>query len=167
VRITFQLTPEDYYHGLLLWRSLKPWRRWLLRCAYFLVGLMLLLSVLFPLVRPSSEMPRIWAPAFAFGVLWFAFMLGAPWLSARRQYRNTPTAHSPYTIEASDAGLHIQSAHADSTVAWSAYVGWGENRSVFVILPQPRIYVPIPKRAFTDEQLIEFREMLRRNIVSK
>jgi len=71
------------------------------------------------------------------------------------------------TIEPSDAGLHIQSAHADSKVAWSAYVAWGENKTVFVILPQPRIYVPIPKRAFSAEQLSEFREILRRNILPK
>ena len=89
-------------------------------------ALMLLASVVLPLVRPSPEMLRIWSPIFAIGIVWFAFMLGAPWLSARRQFRNTPTAHSPFTIEASDAGLQIQSAHADSKVAWSAYVGWGE-----------------------------------------
>jgi hypothetical protein len=167
VQITFQLIPEDYYQGLLLWRSLKSWRRWLLRCAYVLVGLMLLTSVALPFVRPDSGMLKLWATPFAFGVFWFAFMLGAPWLSARRQYRNTPTAHGPMTIEPSDAGLHIQSAHADSKVAWSAYVAWGENKTVFVILPQPRIYVPIPKRAFSAEQLSEFREILRRNILPK
>jgi YcxB-like protein len=164
VRITFQLTPKDYHQGLLAWRSLKTWRRWLLRCAYFLVGLTILLSLLLPLVRPGSEMLKIWAAPFAFAVIWFAFMLGAPWLSARQQYRNTPTAQTPITIETSDTGLYIQSAHADSRVAWSAYVAWGENKSVFVILPQPRIYVPIPKRAFTAEQQSEFRELLLRNI---
>jgi len=68
------------------------------------------------------------------------------------------------TIEATGAGLEIHSVHADSKVAWSAYMAWGENKTVFVILPQPRIYVPIPKRAFTPEQLNEFRELLRRNI---
>jgi hypothetical protein len=128
---------------------------------------MLLSSVVLPLVLSSYEMLKTWAPAFGFGVLWFAFMLAAPRLSARRQFRNTPTAHSPYTIEASDEGLHIQSAHTDSIVAWSAYVAWGENKSVFVVLPQPRIYVPIPKRAFTAEQVSGFREILRRNVSKK
>jgi len=164
VRITFQLTPKDYHQGLLAWRSFKTWRRWLLRCAYFLVGLTILVSLLLPLVRPGSEMLKIWAAPLAFAVIWFAFMLGAPWLSARQQYRNTPTAQTPISIEASDTGLSIQSAHADSRVAWSAYAAWGENKSVFVVLPQPRIYVPIPKRAFSAEQLVEFRELLGRNI---
>jgi hypothetical protein len=164
VRITFQLTPKDYHQGLLAWRRLKTWRRWLLRSAYFLVGLTIFVSLLLPLVRPGSEMLKIWAAPFAFAVIWFAFMLGAPRLSARQQYRSTPTAQTPITIETSETGLYIQSAHADSRVAWSAYAAWGENNTVFVILPQSRIYVPIPKRAFSAEQLVEFRELLGRNI---
>ncbi len=68
------------------------------------------------------------------------------------------------TIEASDAGLAVHSAYGESKVSWSAYMAWAEVKSVFVILPQPRIYVPIPERAFTAEQLNEFRELLRRNI---
>jgi hypothetical protein len=43
-------------------------------------------------------------------------------------------------------------------------MGWGEEESVFVLLPQPLIYLPIPKRAFTEQQQAEFREALRRNI---
>lgn len=76
-------------------------------------------------------------------------------------------AQSPITLEASETGLQFQNAHADSKVAWSAYVGWGEGKSVFVILPQPRIYITIPKRAFTAEQESEFREMLRHNILTQ
>jgi len=165
VKVTFQLTPADYYRGLQTWRNLKTWRRWLLRCAYLLMSLTIPLALLLAYIRHDSQTIEISGAILAFAALWFAFMLGAPWLSARRQYRSTPTAHSPFTIETSNAGLHIQSAHADSKVTWSAYVGWGENKSVFVILPQPRIYVPIPKRAFTAEQVSEFRETLRRNIL--
>jgi len=75
-------------------------------------------------------------------------------------------AQSPITVDIAESGLRFHSAHADSNVAWSAYVGWAESKSVFVIMPQPRIYVTIPKRAFEDEQVGEFRETLRCNIVS-
>jgi len=39
IRFTFQLTAADYYYGLLSWRGLKPWRRWLMRCSYVLMSL--------------------------------------------------------------------------------------------------------------------------------
>jgi hypothetical protein len=76
-------------------------------------------------------------------------------------------AQSPITLDVLEDGLKFHSPHADSRLAWSAYVAWGEAKSVFIIMPQPRVYVTIPKRAFTGEQLTEFREMLQRSIVTK
>jgi hypothetical protein len=76
-------------------------------------------------------------------------------------------AQSPIALDVLEDGLKFHSPHADSRMAWSAYVAWGETNSVFVIMPQPRTYVTIPKRAFTDAQVAEFREALRRNIVAK
>ena len=71
------------------------------------------------------------------------------------------------TVEVSDAGLRVRTALGESQVAWPAYVGWSEDKSIFVLFPTPRIYIPVPKRAFSDEQVAEFRETLRRNIGSK
>jgi YcxB-like protein len=99
-----------------------------------------------------------------FGALWFAYILLAPRFFSRRQFKNNPMAQSPITLDASEQGLEFHNAHADSRVAWSAYVAWGEVKSVFIIMPQPRMYIAIPKRAFAGEQVDEFREMLRRNI---
>jgi len=164
VRITFQLTAEDYYRGLLAWRNLKAWRRWLLRCAYFLMSLTIPVGVLLAFVRSDPQTIKISAAILGFAALWFTYMSGAPRFSGRRQFRGSPSAQSPMTIEASDAGLAVHSAYGESKVSWSAYIAWAEAKSLFVILPQPRIYVPIPKRAFTEEQLNEFRELLRRNI---
>jgi len=97
-------------------------------------------------------------------VFWLVFIWTLPRLSARMQFRRTPSVQDPMTIAISESGLHVQSPHGDSQVAWSAYMGWGEEESVFVLLPQPLIYLPIPKRAFTEQQQAEFREALRRNI---
>jgi hypothetical protein len=164
VQITFQLTPEDYYYGLLVWRTRKAWQRWLLRFAYASVGLTVPVAVFVLFVHPDSQSLKISGALLAFAALWFTFMLAGPKFSAHRQFRGSPTAQSPITMETSDAGVAIHSAYGDSKVSWSAYVAWAEAKSVFVILPQPRIYVPIPKRAFTPEQMNEFREILRRNI---
>jgi YcxB-like protein len=164
MRITFQLTAEDYYQGLLAWRNLKAWRRWLLRCAYFLMSLTIPAGVLLAFVRPDHHTIKISTAILGFAALWFTYMCAAPRFSGWRQFRGSPSAQSPMTLEASDAGLAVHTAYGDSKVSWSAYTAWAEAKSLFVILPQPRIYVPIPKRAFSSEELVEFREILRRNI---
>jgi len=135
--------------------------------AYFVVASSSLLCVLMLLFARTPATTPVALFGIVFGVVWFAYMLLAPKFSSRRQFRGMPTAQSPITMAISDAGIAVHTLHADSKVAWSAYVGWGESKSVFVIMPQPRIYIAIPKRAFTDEQLGEFREMLRRNIGKK
>lgn len=164
MQATYQLTPDDFYQGMLAWRAQRKWQTWTRWIAYFIVGIALLISLLALLLTRSAAETPIALAGIAFGVLWFAWMLLAPRFFSKRQFRNHPTAQSPVTFEASEAGLEFHSAHGDSKVSWSAYVGWGESKSVFVIMPQPRIYVTIPKRAFAEEQVGEFRELLRHNI---
>jgi hypothetical protein len=129
------------------------------------MGLIFLVSVVQMFAAPAHFVTGL--PGLVFSVAALLFIWAGPSLSGRRQFRNTPSAHDPMTVEASASGLQIHSIHADSQVAWSAYMAWGEYKSVFVILPQPRIFVPIPKRAFTSEQLAEFRELLSRNIKAR
>ena len=167
VKIAYQLTPDDYYRGLLAFRAVKVWRRWLIRSSYVIVGLTIPISLLVVVFHPRPEDLNVGYVGLAFAALWFAFMIGGPWLSARRQFKGSPSAQFPVEIEISDEGLSLHSAYSDSKVSWSAYVGWGENKHTVVILPQPRIYFPIPKRAFTLEQLDEFRDILRRNVGKK
>jgi hypothetical protein len=167
MQVTFQLAADDYLHGLAVWRNRPAWRRWGFRLIWIVISLLIALSLAVIAFRPSRSTLQTVGPLVGTGAVWLAILVGGPWLSARRQFRNTPSAQNPMTIDASDSGLEIHSVHSDSKVAWSAYMAWGEDKAVFVILPQPRIYVPIPKRAFTAEQQNEFRELLRRNIKPK
>jgi hypothetical protein len=76
-----------------------------------------------------------------------------------------PSAQDEIALAISEPGLRFRSPHGDSQIGWSTFTGWAEEESVFVAFPQPRAFVAIPKRAFTDQQQAEFRETLRRNIV--
>jgi hypothetical protein len=165
MEISYQLTEDDYRHGQVAWRMRSAWRRWNYRLGFV---------VMIPLLVGSAIL-LVWNPAlraiswFGLGlaILWLVCVLVSPWLQARIQFRRMPSAQSPMAIVVSDSGMQVQSQHCDSRVAWSTYIGWAEEESVFVLFPQPRIYVPIPKRAFAAEQLNEFREILRRNVVTK
>jgi hypothetical protein len=167
VQVSYQLTPEDYRRGCIAWRKLYRWRRWLYPFAYFMMALTVPTAIMLAIFDHSVQTLKVSGAILLFAALWFSFMLLAPRYSARRQFRGSPSAQSPMTLGMSDAGLEIHSVHSDSKASWSAFVDWAETKSLFVILPQPRIYIPIPKRAFSEEQIVEFREILRRNIVRK
>lgn len=167
MQVTYQLTADDFYHGYVAWRDRRKWRRWLRRTAYFVVAAVILLSLLtFALDRTTSTIPTALG-GVSFGAIWFALMLLAPKFFSRRQFRNSPTAQSPITLDVSERGLEFHNIHSESKAAWSAYVAWGEAKSVFIIMPQPRLYITIPKRAFNEGQLVEYREILKRNISNK
>ena len=167
MQITYQLTAQDFYHGYMAWRSRRKWQKWLLWTAYFVVATSTLLCMFIVFVdRKSEPSPVDWA-GLVFGPVWFTYILIGPRLFSRRQYRNYPIAKSEITLDASDERLEFHTTHGDSRMAWSAYIAWGESKLVFVIMPQARIYVTIPKRSFGEEEIAEFREMLRRNIVTK
>ena len=167
MQFNYQLTPEDFYQGLLAWRSQRAWQKWLLRVVSVVLVVTFLTCVLWLLLDRRRATTPIDVAGIVFSVVSAAAIWAGPRFSSRRQFKNNPTAQSPITMIASDAGLEVQTGHAHSKIAWSAYVAWGESDSVFVIMPQPRMYVPIPKRAFTDEQVGEFRALLQRNIRKK
>jgi hypothetical protein len=167
MQVTYQLTAEDYYQGLLALRNRRAWSRWLLRIAYLIVALALVLCVVDSFLERNTSRLQTSLAGAVFAILWLGFMWLGPRFSARRQFRNSPSSQSPVTVNASETGLEILSAHGESKVSWTAFMAWSERRTVFIILPQPRIYYAIPKRAFTERQLTEFREMLRHNVGKK
>jgi hypothetical protein len=129
-----------------------------------MVAAVFLICLLTLVLDRGRAMTSTALPGIVVCAVWGAAIWAGPRFSSRRQFKNNPTAQSTIIMNASEEGLEVQTVHATSKVAWSAYVAWGESKSVFVIMPQPRIYLPIPKRAFREEQVGEFREMLRRNI---
>src|SRR5689334_20231291 len=137
---------------MLAWRNLRAWRRWTLRIAYVLMGVTVPVNLFLLFIQRDFTTSKISVAILAFVALWFAFVRIAPRVSSRRQFQSNPSAQPPMTIEVSDLGLTLNSSYADSKLSWSAFVAWAEGKLVFVLLPQPRTYFPIPKRAFTADQ---------------
>jgi hypothetical protein len=167
MEIRYQLAEDDYRQGLLAWRMKSTWKRRTYRISFALMILVLVANALLLIWNRNPNMQQLSWMLIGFAVLWLLFVWMTPRLQARMQFSRMPSAQAPMTVTNSDSGMQVQSQHYDSRIAWSTYIGWAESKSVFVLFPQPRTYVPIPQRAFNDEQRMEFREILRRNIVTK
>jgi hypothetical protein len=163
MEVGYQLTEEDYLRAASVWRRMRWWRRLSVTLAFLIVALAVLGSSTQAILYPSAGNYVLVIAMIGVGALvWLS-----PRLSARKQFRSMPSAHAPLTLTVAESGMQVHCEHYDSTLSWSTYIGWSEGQSVFVLLPQPRIYIPIPKRAFNQEQLAEFREILKRNIGKK
>ena len=156
MRVQYQLSADDFWQSTLAWRRARSVRRWSYRIlpasCFLLLGLSLASAWRNPEYRRSL-------PLLAVGALWIAITWARPRLNARRR-ASTPPNERSINLEVLDPGLHFVSAIEDSLVAWPAFVGWGEGKAVFTLFPSTHTCIPIPKRAFTAEQLDEFREIL-------
>ncbi len=162
--VCYQLTEVDYRRGLAAWRHSSAWRRWSYRLGVAVSGALVVGSASVLIWNP--KLWQLWWPVLGLGVLCLLLILFGPQQQARMQFRRMPSSQDPTTVSITDSGMHIRSPRYDSQVAWSTYIGWAEDDSVFVLFPQPKIYVPIPKRAFTGDQVDEFRGILQHNVGS-
>jgi hypothetical protein len=163
MEITYQLIEDDYRHGLLAWQTRSALRRWSYRSNFVVMAAIFVGSIIVLVWIPDLRYLSWFSLPLV--LLWLIAVFVSPRLQARMQFRRMPSAQGPTSLTVSEAGIHVRSQHYDSHAAWQTYIGWAEGASVFILLPQPRIYIPIPKRAFTNEQLSEFREILRRNVL--
>ena len=89
---------------------------------------------------------------------------GSPHLNARRQFRSTPSAQEPISLDVNDEGMHYRSATTDASVSWNHYCKWSEDESVFVLFTSAILLVLIPKRAFDRDKVVLFKEILCQKI---
>ena len=109
-------------------------------------------------------MPNL-MPIFLLGAMWLILLWVTPYFWARSHLRGSPSAKGPVTLIVSETGLHMRTQHVDSSMEWSTFVKWVEEKQVVALLTSPKSFVTIPKRAFEPNQLAEFRELLRRKVV--
>jgi hypothetical protein len=65
-----------------------------------------------------------------------------------------------------EAGLHADSEISEGTVRWAAYNGFRETQNLFLLDLGPRAFHALPKRAFSGEQMGEFRRLADANLPS-
>jgi YcxB-like protein len=162
--VNYQLTVDDFRRAIQAYRTRTPLLRWTVRFGVGLTVLVLATGLILLVLAPHSAAFRNLIPLYIFFTLWTILFWASPYRSARSQFRGSPSAKAPITLDVTDARLHFRSQHTDSTIAWSAYIKWLEEREIFALFPNPKLFIVIPKRAFTAEQTNEFRELLRQHV---
>jgi hypothetical protein len=126
--------------------------------------LVLATGVTLLILEPHGTAFRNLIPLYILFILWTLVFWASPYLSARSQFRGSPSANAAITLAITDAGLQLHSQHTDSKVGWSAFAKYLEEKAIFALFTNPKVFIVIPKRAFTVEQVSEFRELLRLHV---
>ena len=146
--VKYQLTKREYVITLVL----DFWRR--KRILFANTILLIMVFICFLLDPPLYN----WA---IFIIAWFIFAPLFHLHLLNKIVKSDPDLFtSEKTLSFDDDGIKASSITTSLSMNWSVFKKWTENRKYIFLhynVLQPSI---IPKRAFTNEQLIEFKKLL-------
>jgi hypothetical protein len=114
------------------------------------------------LIFARSQYPQALA-AMALG-LFFLFRLR---FSAKLSFKRDFASQGMVQIAVSQSGIQFSSVKGTGDLNWDAFVRYTETKNLFVLYLQSRLLNIIPKRAFTPQDLPQFRQSLQRNLTTK
>jgi hypothetical protein len=107
------------------------------------------------------------APA-GFAILFTVFSVALPltpfYWANRLVKANRSLFLSEITLTLNSDGIKVVSENGSSNLQWSAFKKWTDNSKYIFLLLGDLQAITIPKRAFTNEQLTEFKTLLAEKI---
>ena len=172
MEIRYTLTLDDYTEGnrmLLLHSTLARKVNyiifvrlgWLIGIPTFCIAAAL---TVVNLLRPGSYMGAAWSGILA-AIGWLGIMcMISPFTYRRRLTRcfKEQKLPSERILTTSDSGIHVArtDGESESRMSWSGFDKGLETEQMFVLFPNRRQFVSVPKRAMTPKQQDEFRDLM-------
>jgi hypothetical protein len=115
------------------------------------------------LAFPNSDSGFKIISAAVLGSLAFV-QLTIPYIIHRRVYFRNPRLFATRTVLLNEDGLVSDSDLAHTEIKWNLFEGFKETENLFLTFQGRHVVGIIPKRAFPEEKLKEFRDLLRSKI---
>jgi hypothetical protein len=131
------------------------------RISQFL-GALLIVGGIGGLVFAKVEYSEVLVP-IALGVF-FLFRLH---LTAKLSFKRDFANQGKVEASTSRSGIQFLSTRGTAEVNWSAFILVRETKNLFMLYSQARCFNIIPKRAFTPDDLLAFRQALDQNVVKE
>src|SRR3954464_13574388 len=168
IEVQYEYTADDFADGQIAAAEVIPRLKRLHRVT-ILIGVLLLVApfgILATGGRLSYRDPRLWIDVgLGMYLLVAGTILRRPLL--KRRYRSTPHLAGSYVARFGEPGLEIEGPQGSAQLQWSSFDRFLESATNVTLVRLPGIMNSFPKRAFTPEQLAEFRELLARKIPLK
>jgi hypothetical protein len=164
MQVTYELTQKDFLDSFIAHRNRSALRKWSLRLVVGIVFVFAAVGLLALVVRPNPQSLLNFGPALALAAGWTILFWATPRLAARKQFTKQPGAQGQKTLLLDPLGLHWRWNGGSADVEWKHFIRILEGQSQFLLYLSPACFNIVPKRAFTAEQLSEFRALLAQNL---
>ena len=160
IRAEGQLTFSDLWSG-----SLFHSRRTVILFSALGVAMLLLAAFVafHGLNRPGARRDEL--TMIAVGIFWIAYgPLGILYRS-NLNLRKNPALQGPGRYVFGQDGYVREGPHSRAEIKWSALVRWKESKNSFLLYPNPRAFITVPKRFFQNSGDVDaLRSLLQANV---
>jgi hypothetical protein len=167
MEIQYQLTEQDFRESMYAHRRSRAFTRWFYRglIAIILVAFGFILLALFgAAIEHNAKLALNLLPLMVLLVAWAALIWIVPYWMARSQFRKQPAARSVRSVTIDDLGLRSHWDSGNAETAWKNYIRLFESKNEILLYSSPALFNILPKRAFTSEQLEQFRTLAKEKI---
>lgn len=164
MQVTYELTQKDFFDSFVAHRNRSALRKWTGRVLVSIVLVVFGAGLLALAMRPNAQALSNFVPLFALAAVWIVLLWAYPCWAARKQFSNQPSAHGQKTMPIDSVGVHWRWNGGSADVEWKNYIRILEGKNQFLLYSSLTCFNILPKRAFTAEQLSEFRALLAQNL---
>jgi len=163
IEIRYTITPAEYQEAnSLLMKNSGRRRKLIYSFVTWLGPLLGALMVAFAVIVSAWAQPD-YTSGFVLLVCGLYF-LSLPWLHHRmmRRRHRMQRLSTEIILTAGNEGIQIQRANgeAETRYRWPAFQKQVESRAMFALFPNMLLFLPIPKRAMTEQQQQELRALI-------
>jgi hypothetical protein len=116
-------------------RALLVRRKWIWNGVSVLGWLMAAVCLFLTIILPLSLSDTL--PAILIGILWGTVLWWAPFLTARKQWRNNRVLPGRHEFLFNDGGLTRQGANSSVSLKWTGIHSWREDKYLFTLFTSP------------------------------
>jgi amino acid transporter len=161
MQLTYTLSEAEFLEYIELVRPLRDTRRKLRLFSLFAAGISLILAYGFsPRTRLFFIFLAVFLLLFSFAVAFFSANM------VKRIFRDNPILSGEKRVDFSPEKVTSDTESQHRAIKWTAFIKVGETASLLVLFMAKNMGMPIPKRVFNPEQLLEFRALLSQKVPS-
>jgi len=161
MQVTYALSQRDFFESMIAIRNRRKLAKWVFRASPVLLLCLIVFSVL---RSPRSQLISNMTPLLFLLLVWTFLLWGSPWLFARTQFQNQPSAQGQRTALFDSDEVKWQWDGGSSVVQWKTYIRWMESKNQILLCSSPVQCGIVPKRALNAEQLSELRTLLTQKV---
>lgn len=153
MKITGQVEYNDYLQGFLLHYKSNPSTMFLFYGILIFCGLLGISSLILSIIRGYPITYALIILFVALSVFLYRFVF-LP-IQIKNSFRIQKELNAPFEYEFTETHMLLNTLYNKSSIPFTEFVKWKENKVVFLLYYNPNCFYVIPKRFFMDPQQID------------